>query len=137
MPEVQVQLLAGSVSTLLFATSNLPMLLKVYKTRDMRSYSFGYIAMNNVGNIFHWFYVLSLPMGPIWLLHSFFTVSSLLLLVGYLRYERLKVHAHAEKQLQNSIIADLRSGQLTWNQEWMGPFVPPETEESIENRTRR
>lgn len=86
----QVQLLAGSVSTLLFATSNLPMLLKVYKTRDMRSYSFSYIAMNNVGNIFHWLYVSSLPPGPIWLLHTFFTVSSLLLLIGYVRYERFR-----------------------------------------------
>lgn len=86
----QVQLLAGSVSTLLFAISNLPMLLRVYKTRDMRSYSFSYIAMNNVGNIFHWFYVSSLPLGPIWLLHTFFTVSSLLLLIGYLRYERFR-----------------------------------------------
>ena len=91
MQDVQVQLIAGSVSTLLFATSNLPMLLKVYKTRDMRSYSFSTIAINNVGNIFHWFYVLSLPLGPIWLLHTFFTVSSLLLLVGYLRYERHKL----------------------------------------------
>jgi len=87
MQDVQVQLIAGSVSTLLFATSNLPMLLKVYKTRDMRSYSFTYIALNNVGNISHWLYVLSLPPGPIWLLHTFFTVSSLLL-IGHLRYER-------------------------------------------------
>ncbi len=91
MQEVQVQFIAGSVSTFLFTTSNLPMLLKVYKTRDMRSFSFSTIAMNNVGNIFHWFYVSSLPIGPIWLLHTFFTVSSLLLLIGYLRYERRQI----------------------------------------------
>jgi uncharacterized protein with PQ loop repeat len=92
MQDVPVQLVAGSVSTLLFATSNFPMLLKVYKTRDMRSFSFSHIAMNNVGNIFHWLYVSSLPLGPIWVLHSFFTVSSLLLLLGYLRYERRHSH---------------------------------------------
>ena len=83
-----VHLIAGSISTLLFASSNLPMLFKVYKTRDMRSYSFTYIAMNNVGNIFHWLYVSSLPLGPIWLLHGFFTVTALLLLIGYWRCER-------------------------------------------------
>ncbi len=72
---------------MLFASSNLPMLLKIYESRDMRSYSFSYIAMNNIANLFHWLYVLSLPIGPIWLLHAFFTVTSLLLLVSYWRYE--------------------------------------------------
>jgi hypothetical protein len=54
----------------------------------MRSYSFSNIALSNVGNLIHWLYVSSLPFGPIWLLHSFFTVTTLLLLISYLRYER-------------------------------------------------
>ncbi len=87
----ELQLIAGSISSLLFASSTIPMLLKVFKSRDMRSYSFGNIALNNVGNLIHWLYVLSLPFGPIWLLHAFFTVTTLLLLIGYLRYERLSV----------------------------------------------
>jgi hypothetical protein len=35
----------------------------------------------------------------------------------------------AELKWVRSVIADLRSGQLTWNLEWMRPFVPPETDE--------
>ena len=30
----------------------------------------------------------SLPFGPIWLLHSFYTVTMVMLLLGYLRYAR-------------------------------------------------
>ncbi len=88
MQVAQLQLIAGSLSSLLFATSTIPMLLKVFRSRDMRSYSFSNIAISNVANLVHWLYVSSLPFGPIWLLHAFFTVTTLLLLVGYLRYER-------------------------------------------------
>jgi uncharacterized protein with PQ loop repeat len=88
MQTAQLQLIAGSISSLLFATSTIPMLRKVYKSHDMRSYSFSNIALSNVGNLIHWLYVSSLPFGPIWLLHSFFTVTTLLLLISYLRYER-------------------------------------------------
>jgi hypothetical protein len=28
-----------------------------------------------------------------------------------------------------SVMADLREGQLTWNQDWMQPFVPPKSDE--------
>ncbi len=38
------------------------------------------------------------------------------------------IHLALETELKwvRSIIADLRSGQLTWNQDWMRPSVPPE-----------
>jgi hypothetical protein len=35
----------------------------------------------------------------------------------------------AELKWVRAVIADLRGGQLTWHQEWMRPFAPPETEE--------
>ena len=90
-----VQLLAGSVSSLLFISSNLPMLWKVYKTKNLRSYSLGHILLNNVGNIIYWLYISSLPAGPIWLMHTFYTLASILMLVGYIRYEYFKTINHA------------------------------------------
>jgi hypothetical protein len=81
------QIIAGSLSTLLFIIANVPMLMKAYKTRNLRSYSFSNIALVNVGNLLHWLYISNLPTGPIWLLHGFYTIASVLMLVWYLRYE--------------------------------------------------
>lgn len=83
-----LQVLAGFTSTAMFVTSNLPMLLKAYKTKNLKSYSLGHIALSNLGNLIHWFYVASLPIGPIWFLHGFFTIATALMLFWYLRYER-------------------------------------------------
>lgn len=82
-----VAVVAGSVSTALFVASTLPMLFKAARTRDLGSYSLGYLALANVGNGFYTVYVLSLPVGPIWALHSFYVLSSALMLFWYLRYE--------------------------------------------------
>ena len=84
----QPELIAGSFSTLLFISAHIPMLAKAIKSRDMRSYSMSNIVLNNVGNLLYWFYILTLPPGPIWLLHTFYTVTTLIMLVWYLRYGR-------------------------------------------------
>jgi uncharacterized protein with PQ loop repeat len=86
METQMVQMLAGSISSLLFVTGNVPMLAKAFKTKNMRSYSLSNLVMVNVGNLLYWVYISSLPFGPIWLLHSFYTVTMVLLLLGYLRY---------------------------------------------------
>ena len=62
------------------------MLVKAYRSRDLSSYSLGNIALANVGNAVYSVYVLSLPPGPIWALHSFYLVSSALMLAWFLRY---------------------------------------------------
>lgn len=87
---MDLKLIAGAISTTIFALSNIPMLLKVAKTRSLRSYSYAYILMNNAANVVHWIYILTLPFGPIWFLHGFYTISALLLLSWYQRYERGK-----------------------------------------------
>ncbi len=79
-------MVAGSVAGLLFAAGSLDMLVKAWRTKDLRSYSFGQILMNNVGNLFYWLYVLSLPFGPIYFMHGFFTFVSLLMLTWYFAY---------------------------------------------------
>ena len=78
--------LAGAVSTVIFAGSTLPMLVKAWRTQDLGSYSLGNILLANIGNIVHSVYVFSLPPGPIWALHSFYVLSTGLMLVWYLRY---------------------------------------------------
>lgn len=85
---MELNVITGTISTTIFALSNIPMLIKAAKTRSLSSYSFTYIIMNNVANLIHWFYVSALPVGPIWFLHSFYTVSAALILLWYVRYER-------------------------------------------------
>lgn len=46
-----------------------------------------------------------------------------------LESEYMQIMLEAELKWVRSVMADLRSGHLIWNEEWMRPFVPPETEE--------
>ncbi len=79
---------AGIISSLVFAGSAFPMLVKAHRTKDLQSYSLGNLVLVNAGNAVHTVYVISLPFGPIWFLHSFYTVSSLAMLGYYLRHAR-------------------------------------------------
>jgi hypothetical protein len=87
-----ISLLAGSVSTAVFACSTLPMLRKAAVTKDLTSYSLGNILLANLGNVVHAFYVFNLPAGPIWVLHGFYMISSALMLFWYLRYASVVSH---------------------------------------------
>jgi len=82
----QVPVLAGTLATLIFASSTVPMLVKARRTRDMASYSPGNIALANLGNLLYTVYVVSLPPGPVWGLHAFHTISTALMMFWYLRY---------------------------------------------------
>lgn len=86
--DATVPLLAGTVSTTVFAGSVLPMLVKAVRSRDLSSYSLANLALANVGNLVHSVYVFSLPPGPIWVLHSFYLLSTGLMLAWYLRWGR-------------------------------------------------
>jgi hypothetical protein len=86
MSTLDVPTLAGLTSTVIFAVSTMPMLVKAYRSRDLSSYSFGNMVLANVGNAVHSLYVFSLPPGPIWALHTFYLVSTGLMLGWYLRY---------------------------------------------------
>jgi hypothetical protein len=88
METQQLSFVAGMISTIVFASSSIPMLAKALRTKDLRSYSFTNIAMSNVGNGIHWVYVLGLPFGPIWFLHAFYTVASAMMLLWYLRHHK-------------------------------------------------
>ena len=83
---MDTSVLAGSFSTVLFVGSNLPMLLKAARTRDLDSYSRGQLALASVGNVVNSVYVFSLPLGPIWFLHAFNLICTFLMLAWHLQY---------------------------------------------------
>jgi hypothetical protein len=84
-----VALVAGSVATVVFAASTLPMLGKAARTKDLTSYSRGNLVLANAGNLVYSLYVFHLPPGPIWLLHTFYVATSALMLFWSLRYGRV------------------------------------------------
>ena len=90
-------MLAGAVSTVIFALSAMPMLAKAARTKDLGSYSLGNIVLSNTGNLVHSVYVFNLPPGPIWVLHSFYLVSTALMLVWYLRFTGSPRFRHPRK----------------------------------------
>lgn len=83
---MDLAVLAGVLSTGLFAMSYLPMLVKAARTRDLSSYSLGNLAITNAGNAVYSLYVFSLPVGPIWFLHTFYLVASALMLIWFVRF---------------------------------------------------
>ena len=85
--DIDLPVIAGTISTTIFAISTLPMLLKAFRTRDLRSYSLGNMLLANTGNVIHSVYVFHLPAGPIWALHSFYLLTTALMLLWYLRYQ--------------------------------------------------
>lgn len=84
---MNLPIIAGMISTIFFASGELPMLVKAYRTKNLRSYSLGNILFANMGNAIYSIYVFHLPPGPIWALHSFYMTSTILMLFWYLRYE--------------------------------------------------
>ena len=85
--DISLPVIAGTISTIIYACSILPMLVKAFQTKGLGSYSLGNIVMANVGNIIYSIYVFHLPAGPIWLLHTFYLVTTALMLIWYLRYQ--------------------------------------------------
>jgi hypothetical protein len=90
MTGASVALLARMVSTVLFASSALPMVIKAIRTRDLASYSPANLVLANVGNAVHCIYVVHLPPGPIWALHGFYVVTSALMLLWWLRFHHIR-----------------------------------------------
>jgi uncharacterized protein with PQ loop repeat len=76
---MEIEFIAGTISTTIFTLSNIPMIRKAVRTRSLHSYSYTHILMNNIANLIHWLYVIMLPPGPIWFLHAFYTLSSALM----------------------------------------------------------
>jgi hypothetical protein len=87
MSNETLAIVAGSISSMMFMTGTMNMVVKAWRTRDMQSYSIAHLVFNNVGNLLHWLYVTSLPPGPIYLLHTFYTLATIFMLVWALLYQ--------------------------------------------------
>jgi hypothetical protein len=85
---MDVPIIAGMISTVVFAVSNLPMLRKALRTGDVSSYSLSSIAMINAANAVCSLYVFNLSIGPIRALHTFYLVSCGIMLVLCVRARR-------------------------------------------------
>lgn len=82
----KLQILAGSFSSLIFMCGTLSMLLKTWQTHNVDSFSMASLLLNNLGNLIYWMYVLSLPFGPIYFLHGFYTLATILMMSWYFLY---------------------------------------------------
>jgi hypothetical protein len=96
---MDIPLIAGTVSTVVFAVSNLPMLRKALRTGDVSSYSLASIAMINAANVVYSLYVFSLPLGPIWALHTFYLVSCAIMLVLCVVQRRAAVRSGVSRRV--------------------------------------
>lgn len=106
VPFTVIGAIAGTVATLLFVGSALPMLVRAGRTRDLSSYSPANLIIANVGNLAQTVYVITLPPGPLWLMHGFNVVVSALMLLWWLRHHWLPtrrgtVPRHSMKEFQN------------------------------------
>lgn len=105
--------LAGVASTVIFAFGALPMLVKAARTKDLSSYSLSNILLLNVGNVIHSVYVFHLPAGPLWILHTFYLLSTGLMLFLYLRYApRPLLGAHPDVQRRRQYRVAVTTGAL-------------------------
>jgi hypothetical protein len=103
-------LIAGTISTGIFAVSTMPMVLKAARTQDLSSYSGGNLVLSNLGNVLYAIYVFSMPMGPAWALYGFNLTVSATMLVYWLRY-RTPRPRHEGRELRS--IARPESAETT------------------------
>jgi uncharacterized protein with PQ loop repeat len=82
----KLALFAGSAAAAIFMISQLPMLIKACRTKNLTSYSFANIGLANLGNMLYAVYVFQVPIGPVWAIHGFNLTTSGLMLFWYLRY---------------------------------------------------
>lgn len=99
-----IAFIAGTFSTFLFISSNIPMIWKAHQTKDLHSYSPLNIILANIANAVYWIYVLSLPPGPIWLLHLFYTLTSLIMLALMIRHSCKQKNGQVLKLLNGWLI---------------------------------
>jgi len=81
----EIAMACGMLATFLYIVATLPMLHKAVRTHDLASYSGANLFIANAGNATQAIYVLTLPPGPMWILHGFNTTVSALMLAWWLQ----------------------------------------------------
>lgn len=103
---MDIPIVAGTVSTVVFAISNLPMLRKALRTRNVSSYSLSSLVMINAANVVYSLYVFTLPIGPIWALHTFYLVSCAIMLALCLRQRAAETRALGMERTGRVLVAE-------------------------------
>jgi uncharacterized protein with PQ loop repeat len=99
-----VQMMAGTISSIIFVMGTFPMLYKAWRTKNLQSYSLPQLISSNAGNLIYWLYVASLPFGPVWLLHMFNTAVTFLMLVWYLIYNQRHMENGVESWKRQTLV---------------------------------
>jgi hypothetical protein len=115
-----LMLLAGTISTSIFAVSHIPMLVRAFRTKDLRSYSVSNLVLSNLGNAFHWLYIASLPFGPIWFLHSFYTIAAAVMLLWYLQHRSKWSEQQSDSSNEKSVGTRYSGFQRSAARSWRG-----------------
>lgn len=97
-----LQMIAGIISSLIFASGTATMLMKTMKTKEVEAYSLPFLVLTNVGNLVYWLYVLSLPFGPIYVLHGFYTIAMIVMLLYFVFYRDCAKAIRQMKQTSNT-----------------------------------
>ena len=121
--DLDLALVAGMLSTVVFVGSVLPMLFKAVRTRDLASYSLGNLLLANLGNVVHSVYVFSLPMGPIWALHSFYLLTSGFMLIMYLRHREPPQRQGPGHDVPTDVLRDEAFGNYVFADQAFGDAV--------------
>ena len=98
-----LQILSGSISGLIFIGGTLSMLVKTWRTHNVDSYSLMSLVLNNFGNLLYWIYITSLPVGPIYIMHGFYTVATYLMLIWYFLYRHPPETKRSVKQIKQTV----------------------------------
>jgi uncharacterized protein with PQ loop repeat len=105
----ELALAAGTAAAAIFMISQLPMLIKARRTKDLASYSIANIGLANVGNVLYAVYVVQVPVGPAWAIHGFNLTTAGLMLFWYLRYGWRHAGEPREIQLGQDLL-DMSTG---------------------------
>lgn len=98
-----IQGMAGTISTIMLVGAVISMLWKIYRTRDMHSYSGLQIALNTIATYINLVYVTSLPFGPVYILNIFYAVVNTTMLTSWL-YLRRKDARRAARAAHDYVI---------------------------------
>ncbi|GLI26775.1 hypothetical protein ARHIZOSPH14_10170 [Agromyces rhizosphaerae] len=127
---MDVIVLAGAIATAMFAISHFPMLRKAIVTRDLHSYSLGNLVLLNIANLIYSLYIFTLPIGPIWVLHSFYVAVAATMLALYIgtgahRADRIQMRAwRARRSARSSSRPSRRSRPRRQTRPVPAPQVP-------------
>lgn len=107
----EIAMACGMLATFLYIVATLPMLHKAVRTHDLASYSGANLFIANAGNVTQAIYVLTLPPGPMWVLHGFNTTVSALMLAWWLQCRRQRCGSNQQVTSMSAVKSARQAGE--------------------------